>query len=482
MGRKRTYEGDGQRNHYRDQPRDPFGRWIKTDLVPGEYTATTKSGRSVKYWVQDRDRLSAGSSVLNMAAHAKAGNQYTKLDEATADERIHILATDDGEEMAVAASHTTTFGFITHGKEASEDCFSVSRGSEFMPTSAHLADDETAYGGRKAKLNGRKDGKQYDTLNTRRAEECNRSAFEDADAQVWPATPETFRLGAVQVRHWYQSQGVSESKARDMPMHVSVDAKGNLRFEPAMKPGKDGKFTYRHSPKAKDGSTVKLRVGEVTRMAGAMERDGVKNLNFSITRGTNVSRKGRPIGNALHFRADYTQPRSNASVTMWGTIESKSEGAMPEPARNQLLGADGRPDPDKVARFERNRTEFRRRRAVPFHNPKDRETASTLMLRRWHRDVPEDHIRLGSDGSFLVKEDGNDDYLQRYLPNGERSVKVAVSVDGFKTTLMEQSRASRQPFPVDVRTVRKRDDGLFEAKLNKSGETGVFNAWGRRVG
>ena len=45
------------------QPRDPLGRFRKTNLVPGEYTYTTRSGIVKKYYVNDMNQLADGSTI-----------------------------------------------------------------------------------------------------------------------------------------------------------------------------------------------------------------------------------------------------------------------------------------------------------------------------------------------------------------------------------------------------------------------------------
>ena len=89
------------------QPRDPLGRFRKTNLVPGEYTSTTRSGIVKKYYVNDMNQLADGSTILHMSAQGKVFSSFKTQNPI---ERIHIIGNSDMEQMAVAASGETTFG------------------------------------------------------------------------------------------------------------------------------------------------------------------------------------------------------------------------------------------------------------------------------------------------------------------------------------------------------------------------------------
>lgn len=509
MGKKKSrFDSYGQRNGYRpDQPRDIIGRW-RLDLDPSDkpYYVTNKDGsvwhdrygKARTYFVNNRDRLAAASTTLNMAASPAYANQLTKLDArkasgheylrgqdqdtpATPYERIHVMSNTDGEEMAIAASPEGTFGLINHDRQGPADQFSMSRGSEYQPLSKNLKPDETGWGGRAAQLTDRADGKRFSTLDATRAEEINWKALEGPDAHPHTATPEQFRLGALRMRHWYQSQGMTESQARRQPIWVHASNDGKLKFEPAMMPDPDnpGKWTRRHGPKsAAGGSSAQIRGDQLTRMAGAMARDGVERVDYAISGGTNLSKKGRPLNNALHFRADYTQKTSRENVTMWGTIETAQRGVVPKPARNELLGKDGKPDPEKVAERRKEQTAFLRRRAKPFHNPTDPEGAATLMRRRWHEDVDEDRIVMGRKGYFAVKPEPGDDIAWTYRPDGERAVARGVTVKGFKQVVNARARAANAHMPLDLQSVRRRGDGRFEARDSRDGVTRVWEPTG----
>ena len=144
------------------QPRDPLGRFRKTNLVPGEYTYTTRSGIVKKYYVNDMNQLADGSTILHMSAQGKVFSSFKTQNPI---ERIHIIGNSDMEQMAVAASGETTFGVINHSKAAPPDVFSLNRGHDFEPVSSNLPDGETAFGGHAAQISGRPDRKTYDTLN-----------------------------------------------------------------------------------------------------------------------------------------------------------------------------------------------------------------------------------------------------------------------------------------------------------------------------
>ena len=119
------------------QPRDPLGRFRKTNLVPGEYTYTTRSGIVKKYYVNDMNQLADGSTILHMSAQGKVFSSFKTQNPI---ERIHIIGNSDMEQMAVAASGETTFGVINHSKAAPPDVFSLNRGHDFEPVSSNLPD------------------------------------------------------------------------------------------------------------------------------------------------------------------------------------------------------------------------------------------------------------------------------------------------------------------------------------------------------
>ena len=101
------------------QPRDPLGRFRKTNLVPGEYTYTTRSGIVKKYYVNDMNQLADGSTILHMSAQGKVFGSFKTQNPI---ERIHIIGNSDMEQMAVAASGETTFGVINHSKAPHRTC------------------------------------------------------------------------------------------------------------------------------------------------------------------------------------------------------------------------------------------------------------------------------------------------------------------------------------------------------------------------
>jgi hypothetical protein len=133
------------------QPRDPLGRFRKTNLVPGEYTYTTRSGIVKKYYVNDMNQLADGSTILHMSAQGKVFGSFKTQNPI---ERIHIIGNSDMEQMAVAASGETTFGVINHSKAAPPDVFSLNRGHDFQPVGSNLPDGETSFGGRAAQITG----------------------------------------------------------------------------------------------------------------------------------------------------------------------------------------------------------------------------------------------------------------------------------------------------------------------------------------
>ena len=119
---------------------------------------------------------------------------------------------------------------------APEHTLSMCRGNKFQPVSENLPLDETSFGGRAAQLEGRKDGKVYDTLNARTNEQVNRAAFEGENAKVYHIDPKDFAEAEVKARHYYENKlGLNNADARSAEVFVYMDKEGKTHVAPALK-------------------------------------------------------------------------------------------------------------------------------------------------------------------------------------------------------------------------------------------------------
>ena len=137
------------------QPRDPLGRFRKTNLVPGEYTYTTRSGIVKKYYVNDMNQLADGSTILHMSAQGKVFGSFKTQNPI---ERIHIIGNSDMEQMAVAASGETTFGVINTARPPHRTC-SASTADTISNRSLQPAGRGNILGGIAAQITGVRTGK-----------------------------------------------------------------------------------------------------------------------------------------------------------------------------------------------------------------------------------------------------------------------------------------------------------------------------------
>ena len=466
------------------QPRDPLGRFRKTNLVPGEYTYTTRSGIVKKYYVNDMNQLADGSTILHMSAQGKVFGSFKTQNPI---ERIHIIGNSDMEQMAVAASGETTFGVINHSKAAPPDVFSLNRGHDFQPVGSNLPDGETSFGGRAAQITGRPDGKTYDTLNAQKAEQANLAAFADPSNRVYSADPGDFAEAAVQARHYYEKEfGLSESQAREMPVYVYADKNGDVTVKPAYKPESvpmselgmqpgdpvpEGfhvngdnlvAMVPQRSPNTHGGSgSVRLRGRDLTRMTRAMQKDGLKSVDFTVSGGTKVSTKsGKPLQNALHFRTDYMNPHSGDDITVWGSIEAKQYGTQPVKARREFTTNEEFQD------YTRKVQAVRERAAAPYVDPQSPQAAAKLLRAKYgtNRFYSSDiQMRDGKEGvAFAVNTPGGH---ARMLSNGNGVCigKEPADAEGFASMFNNgKSPANR----ITADNVKVLSDGNFRVRKN----------------
>lgn len=466
------------------QPRDPAGRWRKTNLEVGWHEYSTRAGEIKHYYINNLNQLESGSNILHMSAQGAVNSSF-----ATADplERIHILGNEYGKQMSVAASDETTFGVINHSKPAPADMFSLNRGSEFQPVSENLPENETAFGGRAANLSARKDGKVYDTLNAQKAEQANNAAFADPNNKVFSADPGDFAEGAVEARHYYEREfGLSESAARDMPVYVYADRNGNISVEPVYRPEsvpmselgmnpddpapegfhKNGDnlvaFVRRRSPNTHGGTgSVKLRGRDLTRMTRSMQKEGLESVDFTVSGGTSTSPKtGKPLQNALHFRSDYTNENSGDDITMWGSIESMQHGVQPEKAHRAFASQQEYDD------YRRKTQVVRERAAARYLNPKTPEDAAKLLRTRYGANKyfsSDIQMRDGKDGvAFAVTSPGGHTRMLSDA-NGNYLGKEAADAEGF-AAMYNNGKASANRVTAD--NVKLLSDGNFRVRKN----------------
>lgn len=449
----------------RKHPRDPSGRFRKVGLAPGEYMYRGRGGELKSYWINEMGQMETGSSLLAMAAH---GSVYGSVNDDRPLERIHLLSTEDGEQLAVAASDNGTFGVINHDRAAPPEAFSFNRGSKFQPV-GDLPEGETSFGGRAAMLSDRPDGKTYDTLNARKAEEINRQAFEHPNAKVYHADPGQFAEAAVQARHYYQDNlGFNENAAREAPVYVYAKRDGTIVVEPVYRRDDFGNITMRRSPNSHGGSgTVKLAGSDVTRMTRAMQDEGMNEVSFTISGGTNLNKDGKPLNNALHFRQEMSNPTSGDNLTVWGTVEQRNHGVEKVRAAASFAGKDGRFDKAAYERYAAGVEAIRDRNSEPYRYPRDRDMAAKLArARTGNRRISADNIAMDPeyDGNFRVDRG---DY--RAYMNGEGRIYRSVpnTPRGFAREYNKNLPRSKQ---ITAKSVQRLEGGYFRVPDTSSAD------------
>lgn len=445
----------------KQHPRSPDGRFRKVNLAPGEYMYKGRGGEIKKYWINEMGQMESGSTILAMASK---GEVFGSFKDGRPLERIHIMGTDDHEQMAVSASTGTTFGVINHDREAPPEQFSFNRGSRYQPVGA-LPEGETAFGGRPAQLSERNDGKVYDTINARKAEQINQQAFDHPNAKICHADPAEFAEAAVEARHYYQDKlGMSEKAAREAPVYVYAKKDGTVMVEPVYRMDDFGNLKMRRSPNSHGGTgSVKLAGSDITRMTRAMQEEGITSVAFTISGGTNLNKNGKPLNNALHFRQDYENPTTHDNITMWGTIEQKNHGV--EQVRSAATFRDpktGRPDPEAYGKYVHDVMAIRNRNAEPYRNPKDPETAARLIrAKSGNRRIPVESVTMNpaKDGSFRV-DYGN---YRKYVTKDGMPYKTEPYSPKAFAEQFNKGRASSKR--IAVKDVQRTEDGYFRVRV-----------------
>lgn len=463
-------------------PRDPSGRFRKVDLKPGWYPY--RRGKEIlEYYINENGSLSVGANALAMHAQYERHNQFRGVDDADATERIHLIATDNGEQMAVAASSSGVCGVIYPDRIAPPEPFSLARYSaQNEEIDKQLDTDETAYGGDPDRLAtptlGGNKLPPYDTLAANKAANINRQAFENENAKIWSTSPGVIAQEAVKAREWYQKNvtrlvfseatgkhmrvPISETAARKLPVYVFVDGRnGRVHVSPAMKRNKHGNIVPAGSPNCKGGGgTVKLILGDLTKSMRSLQAEGVTNVDITVTRGSNRSKKGRALNNALHFRTTSLDKRTGEKPIIWGTLEQRYKGIDREKAQSYLTDEDGRLDPKKARAYKAAQVKERRRAAAPFTNPKSSQVAARLLHKRYGTwNAPED-IEMRKDGTFALEN--NSGIATIYRPDGERAGYEARSERGF-AFMFNQGRPANQR--IDEKLVKQRQDGGFDIAI-----------------
>lgn len=425
------------------QPRNPIGQWAKWGLTVGWHEYVDRRGRVRKYYKNNLSQMPSGYEMMHVGA---SGRNFSKLDDHDVHERVHITGTEDGEQLAIASTGNTCFGVINHDREAPEHTLSVCRGNKFQPVSENLPLNETSFGGRAAQLEGRKDGKVYNTLNAQTNERINRAAFEGENAKVYHIDPKDFAEGEVKVRHYYERElHMSNADARSAPVYVYMDKDGKPQVKAALTVKKDGTIGRAHSPKNTGGSpTAKVNGDDLTRMTRAMQAEGLDDVPCAISAGTGTQRNGRPQ-NALHFRKEfYKNNVSGDHVTSWGTIEMDNKGTEIEKARGEFS------NDAEYAAYKQKVDARRSNAAANYFHPVDSEDAAKLMRRKTgNMNIPQDSIEMRHQDktvSFAVRGEHTNTLYDGY---GSRVGYEANDADGFRTMF----NYSHQNNPVPAQAV-----------------------------
>lgn len=439
------------------QPRNPIGQWTSFKVGPGWHTYKGRSGQVNWYYVNDLNQM---VDCENMLTYGSRGQVFSSVN-AEPLERTHLMATEDEELMSVAATDHATVGVIYHDKTAPKDEFSLSRGSKFEPAPIH-PDGETVFGGEPDQLTDRKDGRTYNTLNAQKAQDINRQAFEAENAKVFTLNPGEFAEKAVEVRHKYEDMlHISRQKAAKMPVYAYVktnkDGRNELVMVPAVKGiDENGNLITRRSPNSHGGSpVVKLRLEDITRHTRSMQADGLDRMEFCISGGTNLSKKGRPLNNALHFRKNFDSPKNGQNVTVWGTIEQTNKGVEERPAGERFTRPDGTIDMEAKRASQARATERRRKAAKKYANPKTDEQATTLLQTRYaNRNINDADVHVRKNGEIVYTKSPNMDAV--FDSRGERIGFEAKTTEGFQK-LYNHGREKKIP----IQNIQRTTDGNY---------------------
>ena len=447
------------------QPRNPIGQWTEWGLSVGWHEYVDRRGNIRKYYKNNLSQMPSGYEMMHVGA---SGRNFSTLNNHEVHERVHLTGTEDGEQLAVASTGTTCFGVINHDREAPEHTMSMCRGNKFQPVGENLPKDETSFGGKAAQLDGRKDGKTYDTLNAQQNEKINRAAFEGENAKVFHVDPKDFAESEVKVRHYYENElRMNNADARSAPVYVCVDKDGKPCVKPALKLDKNGNVARVHSPKNSGGSpTAKVNGDDLTRMTRAMQSEGLTDVQCAISAGTGKQANGRPQ-NALHFRKEfYRNETSGDHVTSWGTIEMNNKGTEVEKARGEF------DSDEEYAKYKSKVADRRNKAASNYYHPIDSGEAAKLMRRRTgNMNIPQSSIEMrhqDKEVSFAVRGEHANTLYDGY---GSRVGYEANDADGFRS--MFNYSHQNNPVPAEaVRTGTGKREGQYGITL-KDRKTGA---------
>lgn len=442
------------------QPRTPDGRYWFIGMQKGWYQYVKRNGDVASFYLNNEEQMDSGFAILGMAAHGKTmegagGNPY---------ERIHLTSTDDGEQLMYAASENGAFGVINHSQPGPDGDMSCVRRHDYLPVSDKLPDDATSMGGRMALDSGR----GHPSIDARRNEEVNRQAFEADNAKIYTIDPQDLAQAQVDARHEYERMGYTNGEARSAPVYMYVDKHGRPKIKPVYGLDKDGNLKKKRSPNTHGGSNAVMLDGdEVTRISRAMEREGLHDVDVTISQGTT------PRKNALHFRADYENATTRDSVTMWGSVERVNAGTVVSDPR--------RPDLQEVTEHHRQADMIRDRAAEPFRNPRTVEDATRLLRHTYdgsdrnRRYIRTDDVELsservdGRDVPRVILHDGSGDVDSVYDENGRHVRDVARTANGFADVYNPNQPPNMR---VNVEDVRRLDDGYFVVERPTVGDNG----------
>lgn len=463
-------------------PRDPAGRFRKVGLKPGYYPYRRGSDLHY-YYINDAGDMVKGVNLLCMSSRYEERNQFRGVDDAEADERIHLVDSGDGEQMAVAANRSGVSGVVYPDRIAPPEPFSFARYSGQNERVDRAGSQyEKNFGGEPDQLADRADGYVYDTLEAQRAYRVNDEAFADQNNPMWTVSADEVARQTVEARHWYQNElGMSEGQARNQDVYVYVDGRnGRVHVTPTVSIGRDGVIRQRHSPNTKSGGgSIKLRLSDVTRKFRSMQVEGIDNIEMTIVKGVDRDAesgvKPKRTGNALHFRSNQPDRTTGETQIVWGTMQQNFNDYTISEARSRFLNARGEVDPEKKAAYRREDHARRAARAERYENPKSQQSASN-MLRALYTNTPlqqgdgsysPEDIELGKDRITYVNP--NRPINTVYRTNGQISHFEARNAKGF-TALFNHGRAANQQISEDM--VSERDDGGFDihVPLHDGGE------------
>lgn len=447
-----------------NQPRTPDGRYWFTNKPKGWYEYTTKSGEIKHFYHNNEQQMSSGFAILAMASQGKVyepagGKPY---------ERIHMTSTEDGEMHMYAASHNGAFGVVNHSQEGPVGEFSCIRGHEYLPVSDKLPEDNTAFGGRMAKDSGM--GRPI--IDASRNEQVNREAFEAEDARIFHINPHDLAQAQVDARHEYQRMGLTEGQARHAPVYVYMDKDGTPKVIPVYAADDFGGIIKRQSPNPHGGThAVMLDGDDVTRMSRAMEREGLDDVQVTVSQGTTARH------NALHFRADYENRTTRDSGTMWGSVEANNSGTVELPSVPAAHGGLSYDVQSGVIHYKA---------AEKFHNPASVEDATRLLRHSYQgkdrepRYIRQEDVELRNDRILLHDAAGDKDEV--YDLEGNHVGFSANTVPGF-TSVFNANRPEKAR--LDDRQVTRLDDGYFRVDQEvrrDDGSIGVKRSFWRPTG